>query len=115
MSEQASPRNFPSIADRARHAADRIVNIHNDLVASYQFTGADQRVHHLESIGTEIWVSMLPVMNWIERKRSAETAKNIKFQLHQVLHEAVECSRYAIPEFLGGVKRRERDSIRPKG
>ena len=60
------------------------------------------RVHNLQRFGSDILVRMLPVMNWIERRRSAETAELVKLRLHRVLYEAVECSRLEIPEYAGG-------------
>jgi hypothetical protein len=108
MSNQGSKSNTPTLAECARQLAERIGDLAEDVNASFQFKEADQRVHHLQYIGSQILYGMLPVMNWIERTKSAVIAELVKRRLHDVLYEAVECTRYEIPEFRRGAKSRVR-------
>ncbi len=68
--------NSGSLSDHAREASERIENLGKEIVTSFKSNEAEMRVHNLQRFGSDILVRMLPVMNWIERRRSAENTPN---------------------------------------
>jgi len=94
-----------TIAERARQMAERIRRLPDELVASFALTDSRERVSRMRGIATELSFGMFPVITWLERRRSADTAELVKRRLSLVLHEAVQCAGFEIPEYVGGVIR----------
>ncbi len=92
-----------TIAERARQMAERIRRLPDELVASFALTDSRERVSRMRGIATELSFGMFPVFTWLERRRSADTAELVKRRLSLVLHEAVLCAGFEIPEYVGGL------------
>lgn len=105
-SNQAVAPETDTVAGQARQMAVRINRLADDVVASFVDTDADQRVSRLHRIANQIALGMLPVINWIERRRPPEAADLVRSRLVLVLDEVVACPRYDIPEYAGGKKNR---------
>jgi hypothetical protein len=83
--------------------AERIRQLPREVVASFRLTDAEQRVQKLREVENEISFGMRPVISWLERRRSADTAELVKRRLFVVLSEAVQCAGMDIPQYAGGV------------
>jgi hypothetical protein len=89
--------------------AERIAHLAEEITMSFRFDEASHRRAVVQAAASEILFGMLPVINWLERQRSADTANIVKGRLHFVLHEAVECAGLDIPEYAGGQIKRVND------
>ncbi len=110
MSEQSrahSPTSTEAanrtIANQTRTMAECINHLGHEVVACFGLDDPHERTGRMLGVGTEIEAGMLPVIGWLERQRSAETAELVRLRLYHVLQEAMECSRLEIPEYRGGV------------
>jgi hypothetical protein len=92
-----------TVASRARRMADRIRRVADDVVGSFQFEDEKKRIAVLTDKTNEIFVDMLPVVGWLERRRSADTADWVRRRLLLVLNDAIQCAAFEIPEYKGGV------------
>ncbi|HEV3437454.1 MAG TPA: hypothetical protein VG122_08845 [Gemmata sp.] len=91
-----------SIADQARQMATRIRGLPREIVSSFVCVDAVARVARVQDLANEISVGFLPVIGWIERRRSGETSELVKARLHYALDEAFTCVQLEIPEYAGG-------------
>jgi hypothetical protein len=73
-----------------------------EVIASFQDSEPDRRVARLNDVTGDISLGMAPVINWLERRRPADTAELVKRRLCRVLDEAVLCAGHEIPEYAGG-------------
>ena len=91
-----------TVAGRARQVADRIVEIPCKIVDSFVKPNSQERVDCLRSLTSELLFNAFPVISWIERRRSAESADLVKKRLWLIQHEAITCAGLEIPEYAGG-------------
>jgi hypothetical protein len=74
----------------------------HEVVESFQDSEPDRRVARLNDVTGDISLGMAPVINWLERRRPADTAELVKRHLCSVLDKAVLCAGHEIPEYAGG-------------
>jgi hypothetical protein len=82
--------------------AERVGQLPRHVVDSFRLADPNQRVHKLEEAADEIAIGMLPVIGWLERRRSPGAAELVKRRMFLVLNEAVACAGMEIPEYAGG-------------
>jgi hypothetical protein len=99
MSDNSGPApTIETTADQARQVAERIRHIHLDVTTSFQFRDASQRVKMIQQVGLEIVADFFPVLSWIERRRSVETARLVQQRVDNVLRMAVEAAAQGVPD-----------------
>lgn len=94
-----------SVAERARHVADRIENLPNQVVESFKAERpVNERVRLIQQSTGEIGVLALPIVSWLERRAHPDQAALWKHRFLWATHEPVECVRQEIPEYANGLK-----------
>ena len=90
------------IAGRLRQISTLVVQLPDELVASFSVNNVDERRDQLMERVFEVHSSMEPVLEWIERRRFPGSSSRLKDQLMRVLSEVVDCAEHDIPEYEGG-------------
>jgi hypothetical protein len=86
--------------------ADCFANLPSEIVSSFKMTDANQRTGKLRELATQMLFDMLPIISWLERRRSSETAELFKRRMDMLLSEAVGCAGMEIPQYAGGKRAR---------
>ena len=95
----------PSIAARAREIADRIDKLPDQVQEAFTCgKPRESRVRDIKSLVLEIRHDMSPVVNFIERRRPAETARLFLGRIEYFLTAAEACASLDIPEWTSGVE-----------
>lgn len=93
------------IAARAREIADRIDKLPDQVQDAFSCgKSRESRARHICSLADEIRCDMLPVVNFIERRRPPGTARLFLNRIENVLRGAETCASLDIPEWASGVK-----------
>ncbi|MDP7305857.1 MAG: hypothetical protein QGG09_22285 [Pirellulaceae bacterium] len=91
------------VATQLRQAAVDIVELPDELVASFTASNVDERHAQLMKKVSKIHTGMEPVFEWIERRGTHETAKSLRTQFMWIFAEVLGCAECDIPEYEGGV------------
>jgi hypothetical protein len=106
-----STGNVESVAEETRRLAERIANLADDVIRSFAFSSANDRVRDINRITGEIVHDALQLITWIERNRPLAAGLE-KRRLLQMEIEAERCASLDIPEYAGGVVSRKADGER---
>lgn len=95
-------RGEHAIAARVREMAKRVQQLPEEVVVSFALPDAKARASQLQRLASEIFVGLLPLVSWIERRRPPGTADLVTRRLVDATNEAVACVGSEIPEYAGG-------------
>ena len=90
------------VAVRLRQIFTLVVQLPDELVASFASDHVDERRGQLMKRVFEVHSSMEPVLEWIERRRVPGSSSPLEDELKWVFCEVVDCATYDIPEYAGG-------------
>jgi hypothetical protein len=90
------------VAVRLRQIFTLVVQLPDELVASFASDHVDERRDQLMKRVFEVHSSMEPVLEWIERRRVPGSSSPLEDELKWVFCEVVDCATHEIPEYAGG-------------
>lgn len=101
--QQSTTQKNETVADRTRSIADRVEAMPDEVVKSFKIVDPLTRQRAIQEICQRISFDFLPVLSWIERRRTVEAANMMRNRVFTVLEIAFQCSGMDIPEYADGV------------